>query len=61
MRESSMREDGKKGASKSHAPRFRDEDEERDFWATHDVVDYFDWDESLEGLLPALTRSTRMI
>lgn len=42
-------------------PRFRDEDEERDFWATHEVVDYFDWGESFEGLFPALTRSARTI
>lgn len=23
-------------------PRFKNEDEERDFWATHDATDYFD-------------------
>ena len=24
-------------------PQFRNEDEERKFWATHDVTDYVDW------------------
>lgn len=32
----------KKKQSKS-IPRFKNEDEERDFWATHSAVDYFDF------------------
>ena len=29
-------------------PRFKDEDEEREFWATHDATDYFDMDHPLD-------------
>ena len=32
----------KKPVVKESMPRFRTEDEERDFWAEHDVVDYCD-------------------
>src|SRR5688500_17075468 len=38
----------KKGSIAREAmPRFRDEDEERAFWAEHDVVNYFDWEKSV--------------
>jgi predicted DNA binding CopG/RHH family protein len=46
---------------KESMPRFRNEDEERDFWAEHDVVDFFDWDKSIEGSFPALKPSTQTI
>ena len=48
---------------KSHeqAPKFRTEDEERDFWAEHDVVDYFDWETSVRGSFPNLKPSTATI
>ena len=42
-------------------PRFRVEDQEREFWAEHDVVDYFDWDRAVPGSFPALKRSTTTI
>lgn len=29
---------------KKQIPRFKNEDEEREFWATHDSTDYIDWD-----------------
>lgn len=51
----------KKRVVKEDMPRFRTEDEERDFWAEHDVVDYFDWERSVEGSFPALKPSTRTI
>lgn len=28
-------------------PQFKDEDEERDFWASHDSTDYFDWSKAI--------------
>ena len=28
-------------------PHFKTEDEERDFWATHDSADYVDWDKGV--------------
>lgn len=42
-------------------PRFRDEDEERAFWATHDATDYFDWSASQPAVLPSLKPSTETI
>jgi len=43
------------------APKFRNEDEERAFWAEHDVVDFFDWEHSVRGSFPALKPSTTTI
>jgi predicted DNA binding CopG/RHH family protein len=42
-------------------PKFETEDEEREFWAKHDVVDFFDWDHSVRGSFPALKPSTTTI
>jgi predicted DNA binding CopG/RHH family protein len=51
----------KNSVVKESMPNFRSEDEERDFWAEHDVVDYFDWERSVQGLFPALKPSTKTI
>jgi predicted DNA binding CopG/RHH family protein len=52
-------------AKKKHVrkppPRFSSEEDEREFWAVHDVVDYFDWDSAEEGRFPALKPSTKTI
>ena len=42
-------------------PHFTHEEEEREFWAVHDVVDYFDWDKAEDGVFPALKPSTTTI
>jgi predicted DNA binding CopG/RHH family protein len=42
-------------------PTFRNEDEEREFWATHNSTDYVDWDEGEEVVLPRLKPSTKTI
>ena len=42
-------------------PRFKNEDEERDFWATHDLTDYIDQFEKVEMDLSQLRPSTRPI
>ena len=42
-------------------PNFKTEDEEREFWATHDSTDYFDWDKAERVVLPNLKLSTRTI
>lgn len=42
-------------------PRFKSEDEERDFWATHDFTDYFDMDHPIELDLSELKPSTETI
>jgi len=42
-------------------PKFRNEDEERQFWATHDSTDYIDWDKAEEAIFPNLKPSTKSI
>ena len=51
----------KKTATPKRIPRFRSEDAEREFWAEHDVLDYFDWDQAVPGTFPALKPSTTTI
>lgn len=42
-------------------PKFKTEDEEREFWATHDTTDYFDWDNAAQAVFPNLKPTTRTI
>jgi predicted DNA binding CopG/RHH family protein len=42
-------------------PEFKNEDEERTFWATHDSSEYVDWSKSQKVLFPNLKPSTRAI
>ena len=42
-------------------PEFLSEDEERNFWAEHDSVDYVDWNKAEKVVLPNLKPSTRTI
>lgn len=42
-------------------PKFKNEDEERDFWATHDLADYLDQFEPVELDLSSLKPSTETI
>jgi predicted DNA binding CopG/RHH family protein len=42
-------------------PRFPDEAAEREFWASHDVTDYFDVARSVRVVLPELKPSTETI
>ena len=42
-------------------PRFKNEDEERDFWTTHDLTDYIDQFEPVELDLSQLKPSTESI
>jgi predicted DNA binding CopG/RHH family protein len=42
-------------------PKFRTEDEERDFWASHDSTAYVDWSKASRALLPNLKPSSRTI
>lgn len=51
----------RKKPAKRPIPRFQTEDQERDFWARHDVVDYFDWDKAVKGSFRALKPSGTMI
>lgn len=40
-------------------PDFKDEEEERAFWADHDSTEYIDWDSAESTILPQLKPSTR--
>lgn len=42
-------------------PKFKNEDEERDFWDTHDATDYFDTSDEVRLDLSQLKPSTRPI
>ncbi len=42
-------------------PKFKSEDEERDFWATHDSTDYVDWKTAKRVVLPDLKPSLKTI
>lgn len=48
-------------ASRNKVPAFRNEEEERDFWATHDSTDYVDWSRAREVRFPNLQPSTETI
>jgi hypothetical protein len=42
-------------------PRFSSEDEEREFWATHDSTDYIDWGEASAAVFPQLKPTMKSI
>ncbi len=42
-------------------PEFKNEDEEREFWAKHDSTDYINWSEAEEVIFPNLKPSTETI
>ncbi|MBI2916354.1 MAG: BrnA antitoxin family protein [Chloroflexi bacterium] len=42
-------------------PKFENEDQERDFWASHDSVDHIDWLQAKQVKLPNLRPTTRTI
>lgn len=42
-------------------PKFKNEDEERDFWATADSSEYFDWSKAERVIFPNLKPSTQTI
>ena len=42
-------------------PKFKNEDEEREFWWTHDSTEYVDWDNAELAVFPNLKPTTRTI
>ena len=46
---------------KKRIPRFETEEEERDFWRTHDSEEYLEWSEAAEITLAKLKPSTKTI
>ena len=50
-----------KKSKKRRIPKFRNEDEEREFWASHDSTDYIDWSEAREVIMPNLKPTLKTI
>ncbi|VAV84360.1 hypothetical protein MNBD_DELTA01-1323 [hydrothermal vent metagenome] len=46
---------------KKKMPEFKNEDEEREFWATHDSTEYIDWKRAKRLILPKLKPSVKTI
>ncbi len=46
---------------KKKLPKFKNEDEEREFWATHDTTKYFDWSKAKNVTFPNLKPSVKTI
>jgi predicted DNA binding CopG/RHH family protein len=42
-------------------PKFKNEDEESQFWSSHDSTEYIDWSKAKRVVLPNLKPSTRNI
>jgi len=42
-------------------PEFKTEEEEREFWETHDSSDYLDWNQAKPASFPKLKPSTKTI
>lgn len=47
--------------SKKLVPAFKNEDEQREFWATHDSTEFVDWSKAKRAVLPNLKPSTKTI
>ena len=47
--------------SKKQIPTFKNEDEEREFWATHDSTEFLDWSKAKRAVFPNLKPSTKSI
>jgi len=46
---------------KKKVPEFKNEDEERKFWATHDSTEFVDWKSAKRTVLPNLKPSVKTI
>ncbi|MBI4698348.1 MAG: BrnA antitoxin family protein [Nitrospirae bacterium] len=46
---------------KKKIPKFKNENEERAFWATHDSTEFIDWEKAKRTLLPRLKPSVKTI
>ena len=46
---------------KKKIPRFKNEDEERKFWLSHDSTEYVDWKKAKRMVLPKLKPSIKTI
>ena len=46
---------------KNTIPEFKNEDEEREFWASHDSSEFVDWSQARRVIFPNLKPTTRAI
>ena len=46
---------------KKKTPKFRNQDEERRFWATHDSTEFVDWSKAKRTVMPNLKPSLKTI
>lgn len=47
--------------SKKPIPTFKNEDDEREFWATHDSTEFVEWSKAKRAVFPNLKPSTKSI
>ena len=47
--------------NRKQVPAFKNEDEERGFWATHDSTEFVDWSRAQRAVFPNLKPSTKTI
>ena len=50
-----------KKVKKKRIPKFRNEDEEKDFWSSHDSTEYIDWSEAKNVTMPKLKPTLKTI
>jgi len=46
---------------KNNIPKFKNEDQEREFWSSHDSTEYIDWNNGDKLILPNLKPSLKTI
>ena len=50
-----------KNTKKKRIPKFNNEDEEREFWASHDSTNYLDWAKAKDVVMPNLKTTHKTI
>jgi predicted DNA binding CopG/RHH family protein len=50
-----------KNIKKKRIPKFKNEDEEREFWASHDSTNYIDWAKAKDVVMPNLKPTLKTI
>ena len=50
-----------KNTKKKRIPKFKNDDEEREFWAYHDSTNYIDWDKAKDVIMPNLKPTLKTI
>ena len=50
-----------KSTKKKRIPKFKNEDEEREFWASHNSTNYIDWDKAKDVVMPNLKPTLKTI